>query len=258
MSAATIVEKFGGPAALAKLIGKGQSTVAYWQKIGTVPAKWQPVLLELAQKNGLDLSASDFMPLNLPNLKPAEPAVSSGTPKATHWGDLTIGDAQLPAYVLENGMRVFSLKGVVVGLMGTEGGQLAEYIKVRALRDFLPDDLKPAEDGSIPALFKFDTGGKGDFRYAIGFPVERFIDLCAAYSMALQEHLNPASRFKLTARQLDIAKKAIAFDRACAKVGIIALVDEANSYQTTGTSSAQIKMKLLKKKEKGEKTSLTS
>src|SRR4029077_10372381 len=133
----------------------------------------------------IDLSAADFMPITSEELKPAAPIpAASSPPKATHWGELTIGNAQLPAYVLENGARVFSLKGVVVGLIGTEGGQLTEYLKVRALRDFLPDDLKPTKDGLIPALFKFDTGGKGDFKYAVGFPVERFIDLCAAYSSA--------------------------------------------------------------------------
>lgn len=137
-----------GPAILARLIGKGQSTVAYWQKVGTIPAKWQPILIDLAQRNAIGLTALDFIPVPM-------------------------------------------------------------------------EDLKPAEDGSIPVLCRFDTGGKGDFKYAIGFPVERFIDLCSAYGLALQEHLNPASDFQLTARQMEIAKRAIAFERACAKVGII-------------------------------------
>lgn len=257
MNAATaVIEKFGGPAALAKLVGKGQSTISYWQKAGTIPAKWHPVLLQLAENNSVSLSPSDFLPA--PDLKPAEENTSSnGIPKATHWGDLPIGDALIPAYVLEGGTRVFSLKGVVVGLIGTEGGQLPEYLKVRALQNFLPEDLKPAEDGSIPALCKFDTGGKGDFRYATGFPVERFIDLCAAYSMALQEHLNPNSDFKLTPRQLEIAKRAIAFDRACAKVGIIAMVDEVTGYQYDRAQDAlRLKLNLFLSEEmrKWEKT----
>lgn len=96
---------------------------------------------------GIDLTANDFLPIAEENLKPAEPEVL-GMPRATHFGDLPIGDALIPSYVLDNGARVFSLKGIVVGLIGAEGGQLAEYLKVKALRDFLPDDLKPAEDGS--------------------------------------------------------------------------------------------------------------
>jgi hypothetical protein len=254
-AASRIVEKFGGPAALARLIGKGQSTIAYWQKVGTVPTKWQPILMELAQRQGVELVAADFVPVQVENLKPAEP--DTGIPKATHWGELTIGDALMPSYVLDNGTRVFSLKGIVAGLIGTEGGQLAEYLKVRALRDFLPDDLKPAEDGTIPALFKFDTGGKGDFKHAIGVPVERFMDLCAAYTGALQEHLNPTSDFKLTPRQIDIAKRAIAFHGACAKLGIIALVDEVTGYQYAREREAlQLKLNLFLSEEmrKWEKT----
>ena len=67
----------------------------------------------------------------------------------------------LPCYVLETGERVFSLKGVVVGLIGTQGGQLAEYLKVRTLKEYLPEDLTPDENGNIPALLTFDTGAFG-------------------------------------------------------------------------------------------------
>ncbi|MGE3712527.1 MAG: carph-isopro domain-containing protein, partial [Hyphomicrobiaceae bacterium] len=128
-AAAKIVEKFGGPAILARLIGKGQSTVAYWQKVGTIPAKWQPILIDLAQRNAIGLTALDFIPVPMEDLKPAERA-PNGIPTATHWGETLIGEVQIPSYVLDNGMRVFSLKGVVVGLIGTEGGQLGEYLKV--------------------------------------------------------------------------------------------------------------------------------
>ena len=238
------------------MLGKGQSTVSYWLKAGAIPAKWHPVLLDLATKNTVSLFPEDFLPSVAPDLKPAEEGPSEA-PKATHWGDLVIGDTLIPAYVLENGMRVFSLKGVVVGLIGTEGGQLPEYLKVRALRDFLPEDLKPAEDGSIPALCRFDTGGEGNFRYAVGFPVERFMDLCAAYSSALQKHLDADAEFTLTPRQLDIAKRSVAFQQACAKVGIIAMVDEVTGYQYERAEDAlRLKLNLFLTEEmrKWEKT----
>lgn len=240
-AAEAVIAKFGGTAALAGLLGKGASTVSYWKRAGAVPAKWQPALLKLAAERSISLSPSDFVSPPMAaadDLKPEEDA--SGLPKATHWGDLPMGEVVLPAYVLSDGSRVFSLKGVVQGLIGTEGGQLAEYLKVRALRDFLPDDLKPAEDGSIPALIRFDTGRAGGddegsrdnrFKYAIGFPAERFMDLCSAYSSALMHHLDPDEDFTLTKRQLEIARQAIVFQRACGKVGIIAMVDEVTGYQ---------------------------
>lgn len=149
-------------------------------------------------------------------------------PAAIAWGTLPIGDARLPCYVLDDGgrSRVFSLKGVVVGLIETEGGPLAEYIKVRPLRPFLPDDLIPAENDAIPALIQFDTGGEGFTKYAWGLPVEKFMDLCVAYSTAAD---SPSTQ--LTDRQSRIAANANRFIRACAKVGIVALVDEATGYQ---------------------------
>lgn len=61
MNAKQIIEKFGGQTKLAKLLGKGQTTVAYWAKTGVIPAKWQPRLLDMARERGLGLEAADFM-----------------------------------------------------------------------------------------------------------------------------------------------------------------------------------------------------
>jgi hypothetical protein len=44
--------------------------------------------------------------------------------------------------------------------METEGGQLAEYIKVKTIKPFLSSELSPAENDAISALIKFDTSGK--------------------------------------------------------------------------------------------------
>ncbi|MCU1256971.1 MAG: hypothetical protein JWM83_3270 [Candidatus Angelobacter sp.] len=172
-------------------------------------------------------------------------------PKAVLWAELQIGDKTLPCYHLDTDVRVFSLKGVVVSLIETEGGQLAEYIKVKSLKDFLPNDLVPAENDHIPALIQFDTGSEGVSKYALGLPVEKFIDLCDAYSKAAELKDN------LTERQHRIAINANAFLRACAKVGIIALVDEATGYQSQRPlDELQLKLKLFLAEEmrKWEKT----
>lgn len=169
----------------------------------------------------------------------AAPELDAGdVPKATHWGELEIGEKVLPCYRLANGTRVFSLKGVVVSLIETEGGQLAEYIKVKSLRPFLPNDLVPAENDQIPALLRFDTGAESFAKFSWGLPVEKFIDLCDAYSKA-------AESGNLTERQAKIAITANAFLRACAKTGIIALVDEATGYQAERPlDELQLKLKL--------------
>jgi hypothetical protein len=226
-AAQNVIQKFGGQSALAALLKKGQPTVNYWAKTGVIPAKWRPIIMNCAIEQGIDLSPAEFDVdvhfLNENNEVEIE--------KATHWGELLLGDIPIPCYVLKGGERVFSLKGVVVALTGTEGGQLAEYIKVKSIREYLPAELIPDETGSIPALLNFDTGGAAFTKNAIGVPVERFMDICIAYSTALQDSNSNPDAIKLTERQKEIAIRANAFLRATAKTGIIALVDEATGYQ---------------------------
>lgn len=241
-----IVQRFGGQTKLAEFIGKKQSTVQYWVKIGTIPAKWQPVLLKIAGEQAINLSMQDFAG-SIPEIKDM-----NKVPKATHWGDLEIGTASLPCYVLENGDRVFSLKGAIVGLFQTEGGNLAEYIRVKAIKPFLPEDLIPSEDGTIPVLIKFDTTGSAFSQYAWGLPVEKFMDICAAYSKAAED-----PKTELTETQKRIASNANSFLRACYKIGITALVDEVTGYQYARADDAlQFKLKLFLEEDirKWEKT----
>lgn len=61
MNAKEIIEKFGGQTTLAKMLGKGQSTIAYWAKTGVIPARWQAQLMGLAIRDGIELSAGDFV-----------------------------------------------------------------------------------------------------------------------------------------------------------------------------------------------------
>lgn len=250
MNARYIIEKFGGQSNLATLIGKGQSTVAYWAKVGNIPSKWMFPLIEVAKKEGVQLSEADFLRNeDKPDLMPAE----TSAPFATHWGTLKIGSKEIPCYVLNTGDRVFSLKGVVVSLIGTEGGQLAEYLKVKALQPHLPADLMPAENGELPALFQFDTGGEGFTKFALGIKVERFNDLLTAYSKALIDHYqseDDKTKIALTGRQMQIAMTALTFQQASSGVGLIALVDEATGYQYERAADAlQIKLQLYLEKE---------
>lgn len=61
MNAREIVEWLGGQSAVARLIGKGQSTVAYWVKADSIPTRWYPVLLEAAKRIGVPLTAEDLV-----------------------------------------------------------------------------------------------------------------------------------------------------------------------------------------------------
>lgn len=94
MSAKDIVDRFGGQTALAKLLGKGQSTIGYWAKSGTIPAKWHPQLIELAMQIGVPLSPHDFMSMNNSSTttQPSpvtDDALSSSVPELEDISDLT-------------------------------------------------------------------------------------------------------------------------------------------------------------------------
>lgn len=229
--AKSIVEKFGTQTALAELVGKKQSTVAGWVANG-IPTKWQKVLLELAKKHHVNLKAEDFF-------TPVKVQSDLETfPKATHFGELEIGQVKLPAYVLENGQRVFNLKSISTNLFESSSYDVAEYLKVKALKPFLSNDLIVAENNTIEALIKFDTGNQGIGKFAQGLPVEKFMRLCVAYSKL-------GDTEQATEKQKQISVRARDFIHACAEIGIIALVDEVTGYQYEREETAlQVKLKL--------------
>ncbi len=82
MHAKIIIAKFGGQTPLATKLGKGQSTVAYWAKTGVIPTKWQPILLQLASREGVTLSAEDFVPDIEPALDIAPTSTTALDPRA--------------------------------------------------------------------------------------------------------------------------------------------------------------------------------
>jgi P63C domain len=85
-----------------------------------------------------------------------------------------------------------------------------------------------------------------------GISAETFLDICRAYVTALND-----SNAHLTERQKEIAIKAVMFATACAKIGLIALIDEATGYQYERAEDAlQLKLRAFLSEEmhKWEKT----
>ena len=74
--------------------------------------------MELARNHSIELAPDDFFGKSV-----SQEITSEILLKATHWGELPIGDAVLPAYVLATGERVFAIKGVMVGLMEIRKGR---------------------------------------------------------------------------------------------------------------------------------------
>ena len=147
--------------------------------------------------------------------------------KATHGSSdrpLRIGDLEIPCYVLEDGRRVLVQRGMMTALdmkQGTAGrgagDRLAKFIAGKSVNPFVPEKL-----GHViisPILFQPPTGG-----LAYGYEATVLADLCDAVLAARKEG-------KLNYQQKHIAERCEVLVRAFARVGIIALVDEATGYQ---------------------------
>jgi P63C domain len=149
-------------------------------------------------------------------------------PKATHSGLLPIGDLKIPVYVLEDGTRLISQRGMqkTVG-MGTGGGtagahRMAQFAK--QLEDKLGISNTLSARMKSPFLFMPPTGGNP----AYGNQATNLIDLC---ELLLKARDAKDHKVLTTAAQLKYADAADIVIRAFAKVGIIAVIDEVTGYQ---------------------------
>ena len=100
-------------------------------------------------------------------------------------------------------------------------------------------EFRPAN----PTMIEFSIQGVVN-KTVMGFEAETFLEICRAYVLALS-----AGALK-TARQIEIAAKCSMFMSACAKVGLIALIDEATGYQYARADDAlQVKLRAYLEKE---------
>lgn len=237
-SAQRVISKFGGQRALATALGKPQSTIQYWARAGTIPAKWHAPLITLAQGYGVELYPGDFLDLPGSNGSESDAEAERAKPPTARWpGNLRIADVELPVYVLDDGRRVISRTGatdVITG--GKGGGNLESYLNVEALRGYMPGDVSEQWfEFVIPQVTN---------KTVLGMAAETFLDICTAYVRALNDGALQ------TDRQRDIAAKAGMFLAACSKVGLVALIDEATGYQYERAEDAlQFKLKLFLEEE---------
>jgi hypothetical protein len=136
-------------------------------------------------------------------------------PLALFPGRLTIADAEFQCYVLDTGKRVLSQREVVRALTGQIKGDLGRYLESQ--------NLKPFIDGKIVADQTIQFSIPGNPVTSNGYEATLLLDICDAY---LKARLEGA----LAPNQLHLAKQAEIITRACAKIGIIALIDEVTGY----------------------------
>lgn len=148
-------------------------------------------------------------------------------PVATHGAQdhpLKIGDIEIPCYVLDDGRRVLIQNGMLTGLdmsQGTagrgEGDRLAKFISGKAISPFVNDSLQ--EMIKNPIRFRTPTGST-----AYGYEATILADVCDAV-------LEARKSGRLNYQSEHIAARCEILVRGFARVGIIALVDEATGYQ---------------------------
>lgn len=159
-------------------------------------------------------------------------------PKATHGSadhPLRLGDVEIPCYVLEDGTRVLSQRGMVAGLGMTYGSgqggadRLTGFAGGKAISSFINKEMMALI--TSPIKFRHSSGGG----VAFGYPATLLVDICDAVLAARRAGA-------LQKQQEHIAHQAELLVRGFARVGIIALVDEATGYQKDRAKDALAKI----------------
>src|ERR1017187_9612892 len=146
-------------------------------------------------------------------------------------GSLNIGNVQMECHVLNDLRRVLTQREIVRVLTagddgaGRDSGNLQAYLQSKVFAD------NPLDLG---AMIQFKVPGTQYL--GNGFEATLLIEICERYLEARNAGI-------LRGKQKDLAKQAEIIMRACAKVGIIALIDEATGYQKMrAKQSLQLKL----------------
>lgn len=155
----------------------------------------------------------------------------SKIPKATHTGEITIGEIVIPCAVLEDGSRVLSENSINsnFGVSGGKTYRLRDKATTERGLSHLPIFL--ASKALIPFIGEVFDGValdsviyKNGSKQSVGYMADILPKVCEIWLLARESGtLQPS--------QLPRAKKAEIMMRGLATIGIVALVDEATGYQ---------------------------
>lgn len=146
---------------------------------------------------------------------------------------LTIGDVDIECYVLTDGTRVITQASFMKAIGRSRSGSfitddtLPPFLRTQSVRQFITDDII---DASKPVHFTLPRGGR-----AFGYRAELLPVVCELYLQARQAKTLPPT-------QEHLARQAEILVRGLARVGIIALVDEATGYQEVRKRDALVKI----------------
>lgn len=133
---------------------------------------------------------------------------------------LKLGTIEIPCYVLEDGTRVISGRGVqrAIGYEGASGDWLKKFVSTSKM---FSDEIVAGFSDPIK-FHRVDAGGSQPITY--GYEATLLIDLCTTL-------IDQKKAGVLKERYHVYADFGEIIIRAVAKVGIIALIDEATGYQ---------------------------
>jgi hypothetical protein len=149
---------------------------------------------------------------------------------------LIIGGVKIDCYVLDDETRVLSQRGMFNGLGIKRGGPRSEnepsntgaeiprFASQKWLKPYINNDLEMALKS--PVFFQPPSGSIG-----YGYPAEVLVDVCDAIIEAQKQGATGL-------KQANLVDHAWSLIRGFAKVGIIALVDEATGYQEMRAKNA--------------------
>ncbi len=145
-------------------------------------------------------------------------------PYSAFQGTLQLGPISLECHVLNTGQRVLTQREVVRVISGGRtSGNLQRYLQ--------RNPLTATGFDSGPVIAFDAPGGR-----AVGYEATLLIEICDKY-------LEADERRELKPSQKKLAQQAAIVIRSCAKVGIIALIDEATGYQEHRAKNAlQLKL----------------
>lgn len=142
---------------------------------------------------------------------------------------LRIADTEIECYVLDDGTRILTQASFLKALDRhpkanvRSGTGLPPILQGKAINPYISDDLIRLAQ---PITFALPSGGR-----ASGYNAEALPAVCEIYLRALDDGVLPSN-------QRHVALQASILVRGLARVGIIALVDEATGYQEARTRDA--------------------
>lgn len=145
--------------------------------------------------------------------------------KATHSGKMVINEVELECAVLEDGTRVLSQAAVFkafgrkrrgVRSKNEAGTKMPSFMDAKNLIPFVGADLIPR---TKPIEYINEKN-----QISEGYDATILTDVCEVYLKAREKNV-------LTPKQLPLASVSEIIMRSFAKLGIIALIDEATGYQ---------------------------